>query len=283
MKTVLQWGETHRRELPWRRTRDPWRILVSEVMLQQTQAGRVVEPYERFLALFPNPAACAAAGPGEVIRAWHGLGYNRRGLNLHRCAVEICQHHGGRVPADLEDLLALPGVGPYTARAVLTFAYEADVGVVDTNVARLLARAVAGRPLGRTAAQRLADGFVPTGDSWAWNQALFDLGAAHCRSARPLCSSCPLRRRCVWVNEGQTQPDPALGPGGRSRRQSVFEGSDRQGRGRLVAELRRAAIGRDRLAVAAGWPDDPGRADAVAGTLVADGLARWVAGRLTLV
>lgn len=279
---LLEWGAANHRQLPWRRTRHPWSILVSEVMLQQTQAPRVIEPYGRFLRRFPTPAACAAAGPAEVVRAWEGLGYNRRALNLHRSAVSICERHGGEVPGDLELLLALPGIGPYTARAVLTFAFEAPVGVVDTNVARVLARAVTGQPLAAREAQRLADSLVPEGHAWAWNQALFDLGVAHCRAREPRCSGCALRPHCVWAAAGLPAPDPALGSAGVPGRQSAFAGSDRQGRGRLVSRLRRSDVAVGDLAEAAGWPDDAERAGRIAAVLVREGFARWEGGLLTL-
>ncbi len=283
-RPVLGWGEHHRRDLPWRSTRDPWRVLVSEVMLQQTQAPRVVEPYGRFIKQFPTPSACAAAGAGAVVRAWAGLGYNRRAANLHRAAVAIVEHHAGRVPDDLAALRALPGVGPYTARAVLSFAYEHDVGVVDTNVGRLLARAVAGRPLTAPEAQRLADDLVPRGHAWAYNQALFDLGTSHCTARAPACGDCPLRRRCRWARSGSPLPDPARSSAGASRSQGTFAGSDRQGRGRIVAALRSGQVAAADLPVAAGWPGQAGRAARVAQALVDDGLARWVGGgRLALV
>ena len=133
---LLDWFAEHRRDLPWRTTRDPWAVLVSEMMLQQTQMVRVVPRYERFLVRFPSPAACARATAGDVVSMWEGLGYNRRALALHRCAVAVLAEHQGRVPDDLDALLALPGIGPYTARAVLAFAFERDVGVLDTNAAR---------------------------------------------------------------------------------------------------------------------------------------------------
>ena len=145
---LLEWGGRHRRDLPWRRTRDPWAVLVSEVMTQQTQVDRVVPRYHRFLERFPTVAACAAAPVADVITEWAGLGYNRRPLNLHRAAVAVVEHHGGRLPRDLDALRRLPGVGPYTARAVLAFAYGDDVGIVEVNTARVLARAFAGRRLG---------------------------------------------------------------------------------------------------------------------------------------
>ncbi|MGH9093104.1 MAG: A/G-specific adenine glycosylase, partial [Acidimicrobiales bacterium] len=197
-RAVLRWGEAHRRDLPWRSTRDPWLVLVSEVMLQQTQAPRVVDPFLRFVAQFPTPAACAAAGAPAAVRAWAGLGYNRRALRLHAAAVAVVERHDGEVPEDLDALLRLPGVGAYTARAVRVFAHEADDAVVDTNVARLLARAVAGAPLRPAESQDLADRLVPPGRAWAFNQALFDLGTAHCRSRHPACAGCPLARRCAW-------------------------------------------------------------------------------------
>lgn len=160
-----------RRDLPWRATRDPWAVLVSELMLQQTQVARVVPRWEAFLARFPSAQACAAAPVAEVVQAWAGLGYNRRALNLHRSAQTVVDRHDSEVPRDLEALLALPGVGPYTARAVLVFAFEQDVGLVDTNAGRFLARAAMGRTLARGEAQSVADGLVPEGHGWAWGQA----------------------------------------------------------------------------------------------------------------
>ena len=133
---VLEWGAARRRELPWRRTRDPWAILVSEVMLQQTQVDRVVPHYERFLAAYPTPQPAPRARPGDVVRLWSGLGYNRRALNLHRAASSVVAVHGGTLPADDTALRALPGVGPYTARAVRSFAFGEDVAAVDTNGVR---------------------------------------------------------------------------------------------------------------------------------------------------
>lgn len=270
------------RDLPWRRTRDPWRVLVSETMLQQTQVSRVVGPYRRFVERFPFPADCAAAPSGEVVRAWSGLGYNRRAVNLHRAATAVVERHGGTLPSDLDRLRALPGVGPYTARAVLAFAFEADVGVLDTNVARVLARAVAGRPLGRAEGQALADRLVPAGNGWQHNQAMLDLGALSCTARGPGCPTCPLRRHCRWALAGRPPPDPAAGTAGTSRGQARFAGSERQGRGRLVDAVRHRPVPAGDLAAAAGWPDDPARALRIADALVADGLARWSGGTLTL-
>ena len=279
---LLDWGEEHRRDLPWRRTRDPWAVLVSELMLQQTQVPRVLPRYEAFLERFPTPAACAAAPVGEVLRLWEGLGYNRRAVNLHRAAEVITEDHDGRLPDDLGALLALPGVGPYTARAVLAFAFERDHGVLDTNAARVLARAVARRAMPPRQAQELADELVPLGRGWAWNQSMLDLGARVCVKRRPRCDECPLQASCAWARAGFPDPDPAEGSAGTSGRQSTFAGSDRQGRGRLVQALRTGPIEIGRLPDAAGWPDDPERAQRVADALVGEGIAEVVDGQLAL-
>jgi A/G-specific adenine glycosylase len=250
-------------------------VLVSEVMAQQTQVARVAPAYERFVAAFPTPPACAAAPLGEVLQAWRGLGYNRRARDLHRAAEVMVAEHDGRVPSGLPDLLRLPGVGAYTARAVMAFAFEAPVGVVDTNAGRVLARAAAGRSVTSREAQDLVDAMVPAGASWAFGQALLDLGALVCSPGDPACGECPIRRRCRWAARGRRLPDPALGSAGSATRQSSFEGSDRQGRGRLVEALRQGGVRAHQVAPASGWPDDPERADRVVAALVADGLAVW--------
>lgn len=267
---LLHWSEESRRELPWRKTRDPWAVVVSELMLQQTQVARVVPRYLAFLHQFPTPAACATAPVADVVRAWAGLGYNRRAVNLHRMATVVVGRHGGRLPANLAKLMALPGVGPYTARAVLAFAFEADVGVVDVNAARVLAR-TAGRTLKVNEAQERADALVPAGQGWVWNQAMLDLGATVCTKREPRCAACPVSAWCGWhLTE---TPDPAIGSAGTGGTQSPFQGSDRQGRGRLVDALRRGPITWNEVPAAAGWPDDPERACRVIVTLLADGLA----------
>ena len=272
---LLTWGDEARRDLPWRRTRNPWAVLVSEAMLQQTQVRRVVPRYGAFLARFPTPAACAAAAVGEVVQSWSGLGYNRRAVSLHRAAVACVERFDGAVPRTLAELVSLPGVGPYTARAVQAFAFEADVGVVDTNAARVLARAAAGRRLAGTEAQVLADWLVPAGQGWAWNQAVLDLGAAVCTRRAPRCLRCPLADAavCAWALAGGAGPDPAVGSACVGGAQSAFAGSDRQGRGRLVAALRAGPVALAEVAAACGWPDDPARGRGVAAALVAEGLA----------
>jgi A/G-specific adenine glycosylase len=279
---LLEWGTGHRRDLPWRRTSDPWHILVSEVMLQQTQVGRVVPYYRRFLAAYPTAPDCARARPADVVRLWSGLGYNRRALHLHGAAVAITRDHGGRVPQDDKALRRLPGVGTYTARAVRAFGHGDEVAAVDTNGARVLARAVAGAPLRLGDAMALGDRLLPAGRSWEFNQAMFDLGATVCTASRPGCGACPLRRQCRWrrarsVGGADGDGDPwRASPA--ARPQSAFAGSDRQGRGRLLDALRARPVRRGAVAVACGWPDDPARAACIAAALVAEGFARWSGG-----
>jgi A/G-specific adenine glycosylase len=272
-RDLLDWGTSARRDLPWRRTRDPWAVLVSELMLQQTQAPRVVPKFEAFLERFPTIAACADAALGEVVDAWHGLGYNRRAVNLHRAAVAVVDRHDGVLPDHLDALLALPGVGPYTARAVLVFAFERDIGLVDTNAGRFVSRALAGRAVTPAEAQALADAAVPAGHGWAWGQAVFDLGAAVCTKRAPACHVCPIASSCAWAHAGWPEPDPVIGSAGVSKGQSTFAGSFRQGRGRIVAAMRSGPIDAGSVAEAAGWPDNPARADEAVASLVADGLA----------
>jgi A/G-specific adenine glycosylase len=226
----------------------------------------VIPKYEAFLARFPTVASCAAAPASEVIRLWAGLGYNRRAVNLHRAAVAMRD----RVPDTLEELLALPGIGPYTARAVLAFAFERDVAILDVNVVRSLARLH-----GRVVSQAEADALVPPGEGWAWNQCLLDLGATLCTARTPKCDVCPVASDCAWRARGDEDPFVA-------NRQSTFEGSDRQGRGRLVDALRLGPVACSDVPVACGWPDDPDRARRIVSSLVADGLAVETAGGLSL-
>jgi A/G-specific adenine glycosylase len=239
-------------------------------MLQQTSPARVLEPFGRFLERFPTVSACAAAPLADVLRAWAGLGYNRRARNLHRAATVVVDRYDGRIPDELPSLRTLPGVGPYTARAVLAFAYETDDGVVDVNVARVIARAVVGGPVTPAQSQALADRLVPRGRGWLWNQSLMEIGAVVCGARAPACHRCRLAPHCLWAAAGHPLPDPA----GPRIRQSVFAGSDREGRGRLVAALRTGPVPPRALAAACGWPDDVLRARRVADSLVFEGLAR---------
>ncbi|MCU1394576.1 MAG: A/G-specific adenine glycosylase [Ilumatobacteraceae bacterium] len=265
-RRVLSWGLAQLRDLPWRQTRDPWAVLVSEVMLQQTQVDRVVPRWFEFLETYPTAEACAGAGLGDVLRLWQGLGYPRRARNLHAAAQRVAEL--GEFPRTLEGLLALPGVGPYTARALLAFAFEEPAAVVDTNIARVFAR-VAGHRLTAREVQALADGAVPGEQVWAWNQCLMDLGAVLCRPSSPRCTACPLLADCAYHGVGD---DPAPGSAGVSVRQSPFEGSDRQGRGRLMKALGSAPVHASTLAAVMQWPDQTGRAQAAAASLLADRL-----------
>ena len=265
--TLLAWGEADLRDLPWRRTRDPWVILVSETMLQQTQVARVVERLPRFLDRFPTPAACATAPAGAVVEEWAGLGYNRRPLNLHRAATRMVADHGGEVPSDLADLLALPGVGPYTARAVRAFAYELPAAVVDTNIGRVLAR-LDGDRLTPRAAQDRADELAAGAPPWLWNQSIMEFGALVCTKRSPGCDGCALAAQCRWRGRGE---DPAIGSAAVSTTQPRFEGSDRQLRGRLVDALRAGPVAASEVAERIAAP--PERAEAIIAGLVRDGLA----------
>lgn len=275
---LVEWWSVHGRDLPWRRSRDPWAVLVSESMLQQTQVARVAARWEGFLRRFPTVSACASAPRADVIEEWAGLGYNRRAVHLHQTARECVERFGGRLPDTVGQLQSLPGIGPYTARAVLVFAGEADLGLVDTNAGRFVARALAGRRLSAADAQRVADAAVPEGWGWTWGQAVFDLGASVCRRRDPACDECPVRRHCAWRLAGFPDPDPVEGSAGISTPQTPFEGSDRQGRGRLVDALRAGPVDEADLAEVMGWPEDGERARRVASSLLTDGLAACTGG-----
>ena len=231
---VLEWYRPRRHAYAWRRgRRSPYRTLVSEVMLQQTQAARVEPIFERFIARFPDVGALAEASRADVLRAWAGLGYNRRGVALHEAARAIVRDHGGRVPRDRDPLGTLPGVGPYTAAAVASIGYGDAVAAVDTNVRRVTARAIHGLEPDEVSPGRLASDAQAWLDPSApgeWNQALMDLGRVFCRPA-PRCGDCPLASHCRFRVAGRTGR-----PSG--RRQSPFEGSTRQVRGSVVEALR---------------------------------------------
>jgi A/G-specific adenine glycosylase len=232
-EALLGWYRPRRGAYPWRGSRDPYAILVSEVMLQQTQAARVGPAFERFLSTFPSVAALAAASRADVVRAWEGLGYNRRAVALSEAARTIAREHAGRIPSDPARLRSLPGVGPYTASAVASLAYGVPVPAVDTNVRRVVARVHLGQDphdappkVIRTAAEAWLD----PEDPGSWNQALMDLGREICRP-RPRCDACPLADACLFLATGAI-------PGPSRRRQGRFEGSTRQVRGAIVHVLR---------------------------------------------
>ena len=275
VEPLLVWGEPRLRDLPWRATRDRWAVFVSEVMAQQTQVARVIPKWTHFMQEYPTPGACAAAPLADLLRLWSGLGYPRRCKNLHEAARQIVERHGGEVPGDLDSLRELPGVGPYTARAVMAFADGADVAVVDTNVARVLAR-VGGEPLTARESQDIADSVLPRGRSWEWNQVIMDFGAQVCVARTPRCSDCVLATRCETAkNMGASwdeRRDPARSTALTSKPQARFDGSDRQARGRLMKVLAERSVRVRDVATVMQLRDDQARASRLLASLVRDGL-----------
>jgi A/G-specific adenine glycosylase len=240
---LLDWYAANYRKLPWRETRDPYRILVSEVMLQQTQAERVVPKYHAFLERFPTLAALADAPASEVIRAWAGLGYNRRALNLQRACRTVVERFGGVMPSDPAELASLPGIGPYTAGAIACFAFEQDVGFVDTNIRRVVHRVLAGPelPEPRMTAREIdsaARDLVPPGRGYCWNQALMELGATICRARTAECERCPLQDVCRA--RPTIQAVLANTPRVARRPEPRFETTSRYFRGQIIDALRDA-------------------------------------------
>jgi A/G-specific adenine glycosylase len=273
---VSAWYAVAARDLPWRRPgTSPWGVLVSEVMLQQTPVARVEPVWRAWLERWPTPAALAAEQPGEAVRAWGRLGYPRRALRLHGAATAVVARHGGELPRTVAGLLALPGVGDYTARAVAAFAHRQRHPVVDTNVRRVVARAVEG--LADAAVSRrdlaLVEALLPAGDEAAATAsvALMELGALVCSARAPRCPSCPVAHRCAWLLAGAPPLDRPV------RRPQGYAGTDRQVRGRLLAVLRDADSPVDAALLAQVWDDPVQRARALDG-LVADGLAEPLAG-----
>ncbi|MEU8221563.1 A/G-specific adenine glycosylase [Kribbella sp. NPDC048915] len=269
---VLEWYDANARQLPWREPgAGAWAVMVSEFMLQQTPVNRVLPAYLRWLERWPKPADLAAEPPGEAVRAWDRLGYPRRALRLHAAAQAIVERHGGDVPDDHQALLALPGVGTYTAAAIASFAFGQRHAVVDTNVRRVLARALTGvaQPsISPTAAdQRLAVSALPADEATAarWAVASMELGALVCTARTPRCADCPIRAQCAWVLAGSPPYD------GPPRHGQTYEGTDRQARGRLLAVLRSASAPVLKADLDACWPDAVQRERALDG-LVADGL-----------
>jgi A/G-specific adenine glycosylase len=280
---VNEWFRQSARDLPWRAAGYPaWGILVSEVMLQQTQVSRVIPRLAQWLERWPTPSALAAESPGEAVRAWDRLGYPRRALRLHAAATAIAERHDDVVPDDVDALLELPGIGEYTARAVAAFAYGVRVPVVDTNVRRVLARAVGGQgEAGPPSTRRdlaAMEAILPVdaAESRITNAAVMELGAIVCLPRKPLCDVCPILPHCAWRQAGYP---PYLGPRGAS--QPRFEGSDRQARGRVMAELRASDVGVTEAEVAVVVPDADVRRRILAG-LLADGLITHTDGGYTL-
>ena len=273
---LIEWGSGSLRDLPWRRTNDPWRVLVSEVMLQQTSVARVMPKYEAFLEAFPTPGALAQAPLGDALRLWSGLGYPRRCRNLQATAVVLHEKFDDRMPDSLDELLALPGIGKYTARAVLAFAYRIDVAVVDVNVSRVLSR-LEGVPMKARALQDLANELIPEGLAWEWNQVMMDFGARHCTVRSPQCDTCPVRSQCKYKGVGG---DPAQLSAGVSKPQARFEGSDRQARGRALRAVSSGALQVNDVVEAMGV--DEQRALVLITSLVSEGLLERTDSTITL-
>jgi len=274
---VLAWYARNARDLPWRAPgATPWAVLVSEIMLQQTPVARVLPEYLSWMARWPTPAALAASPAGEAIRQWGRLGYPRRALRLHETATILTARHGGAVPADLDALRELPGIGSYTAAAVASFAFGQRHAVLDTNVRRVLARLVGGQPgvgaatsAASVAERRLAESLLPAEPAVAarWSVAVMELGALVCTAASPRCGGCPVAGDCAWLAAGR----PAE-PAGAGRRQGQkYDGTDRQCRGRLLAVLRAAGDPVRQADFDAAWAARAQLDRALAG-LVADGL-----------
>lgn len=271
--TVNEWFAANGRDLPWRRDGfGAWGVLVSEIMLQQTPVARVIPRLELWLARWPTPAALAAAPSGEAVRAWDRLGYPRRALRLHAAATVITELHGGVVPSDITQLLQLPGIGDYTARAVAVFAFGLRHPVVDTNVRRVIARAVlgqgeAGPPSTRRDLAEMETLLPETLiDAQLFNAGMMELGALICTARAPRCDICPLRDACVWRRSGSPT---YLGP--RSAIQARFEGSDRQVRGLILAELRASDVPVTLTEISELWPDAI-QLDRALASLESDGL-----------
>lgn len=280
---LLAWYRSNGRDLAFRHATDPWAILVSEVMAQQTQAERAAEAWTRFMGAFPTPASLAAASPATVIRAWRGLGYNRRALALRGAAIAIVEAHGGVVPGSIEKLTALPGVGPYTARAVLAIAFGQRVAALDVNIRRVLGRAFLPPSMAPRDLQPAADALVPGDRAADWTHALMDVGAAFCRPRDPRCGTCPLERHCTYARSGGRVREGATLPARTAARRSPaprFESTTRWLRGRIL----------DRLRDADGWvtfdgPIGTHHAPAVresVSALAAEGMIELVDGRARL-
>jgi A/G-specific adenine glycosylase len=271
---ILAWFDESARELPWRTDPQPWRVMVSEFMLQQTPVARVLPVFETWIRRWPSPTALASDSPGEAVRAWGKLGYPRRALRLHASAVAIVERHGGEVPSDVDLLRALPGVGDYTAAAIASFAFGGRHVVLDTNVRRLFARTVRGVEYPAesiTAAEReLAVDLLPDRDADLWAAATMELGAVICTAKSPRCGVCPVEDRCAWNTAGRPAHD------GPPRRGQAYAGTDRQVRGRLLEVLRASNAPVTHGALDAAWDDAIQRERCLA-SLLADGLVQETA------
>lgn len=273
-EAILAWYGERGRDLAFRRTRDPYAILVSESMAQQTQAARAAAYWERFMACFPTVEALAAATLADVLRAWQGLGYDRRGLALWRTAKIVVAEHDGRIPSTVEELEALPGIGPYTARAVAALAFGVPVGAVDVNVRRVLGRVVAGDASALPAAvmQRLADASVPRGRAGEWTHAVMDVGATVCRPRAPRCDSCPARPWCRYARLTRATAASASATRVARKPATPFPATNRWLRGRILDRLRAAPDGEWVALDTRIGTHEPGQVRVAATAMAADGV-----------
>lgn len=264
-RLLLLWFRKSGRDLPWRRTSDPYAIVLSEIMLQQTQVDRVIPKYEAFLQELPTFEVLAQAKTAQVLRLWSGLGYNRRALNLQRLAQEVVRRGG--FPKDIETMLTLPGIGPYTAHAVAAFAFRSKhAAPIDTNIRRVMTRVFGLQKKEARAVVAVVD-LGKGRDSWAWNHALMDLGATKCTAKRPDCSSCPLQEICLSY--------PCAGDDVVVPKQKKFLGSDRMYRGRLLKKLHEKSIlRRNDIGIQIGL-HDPERLSRIVDDLVKEGFLVW--------
>jgi A/G-specific adenine glycosylase len=271
VQPLRDWYTRHARDLPWRHPgTTPWGVLVSEIMLQQTPVARVLPVYAQWLERWPTPAALAAVGSGEAVRAWGRLGYPRRALRLHACAVVCTERHGGAVPSEVDALRALPGVGAYTAAAVAAFAHGVRIPVVDTNVRRVVARWSLGLPTLLRIDDAEVAALLPDDppEAVVTSAALMELGAVICTARSPRCSSCPIASDCRWLADGAPSAELLGLP---TPKAQGYEGTDRQVRGRLLAALRDAPAAVPAAALEPLWPDPVQRERALL-SLLDDGL-----------
>jgi A/G-specific adenine glycosylase len=276
---ILAWFDESARELPWRTDPQPWRVMVSEFMLQQTPVARVLPMFETWIRRWPSPTSLASDSPGEAVRAWGKLGYPRRALRLHATAVAIVERHGGEVPSDVDSLRALPGVGDYTAAAIASFAFGQRHAVLDTNVRRLFARTVQGVEFPAdsiTAAERgLASALLPARDAHRWAASTMELGAVICTAKSPKCAICPVEQHCAWNAAGRPSHN------GPPRRGQAYAGTDRQVRGLLLDVLRASDSPVTTAELDAVW-DDANQRERCLASLLSDGLVTEDGGRYRL-
>ncbi|WP_454039122.1 A/G-specific adenine glycosylase [Corynebacterium afermentans] len=268
LNKIISWYRANARQLPWRNSStSPWGVLLSEVMSHQTQVERVAPIWQEWMQRWPTPAAFAQGGTDEILRAWGSLGYPRRALRLKECAQVIVDEHGGEVPEDVDKLLALPGIGDYTARAVACFAYGKNVPVVDTNVRRVVARVERGEALGAPGKKEIEQvaALLPEQNGPEFSVGLMELGALVCTARAPKCEECPVRAECAWLAAGKPEAEV-------KKRSQRFVGTDRQVRGKIMRLLRESDSPVEQKLIDDLW-HDPAQLSRALFSLLEDGLA----------